>query len=203
MKSTEFITEGIEEQIARKYNIDTYEVQFALQIKAKCKPFLAHCKSDPFILYRGVSETADIIHKKVRLQDRIPTNTPGPIHNAFNTYMEEQFGEAFRNAMFCTGDVDSADYGDQPYYVFPVGDFKFLWAQNYDYGDLFMAWQKAKKPGPAELDRFLEHANFSTGNLIEAAHSDNEIMIHCNSYYGITAQCRITEELTEIIMGNI
>jgi len=203
MKSKDFLNENIEERLAEQFNIDVYDVLFALEVRKNCQPFLAHCKSDPFILYRGVDETDNIIHKDVRLTDRTPLNTPRPAHVQINNYMENNFGAPFRNAMFCVGDVDSADYGAQPYYVFPTNNFKFLWAQNYKYGDLFMAWQKALRPMGEDLDKFLDYANFSTGNLIEAVQSDNEIMVRCNSYYGMDAQCRITEELTEIMLGDI
>jgi len=215
MKSIEFLTEDKIElafKYADKYKLDVYDTKFALDVKEHCQKFLQECKSsnsDPFILYRGVNESKDTIEKEVRLTDRRPLNMDKLLHQKINYYLDDNYGHPYRNAMFCTGDLSSADYGNQTYYVFPTGDYDFLWSQNQQYDDLYMAWQKwtAGRTEPTFkliqqefiVDDFLKSARYTNQDIVRAAKSGNEIMMWTPMYYGIHAKYEHWEKLVEIM----
>jgi len=173
---------------------------------------------DVFYLYRGVvDEEIQFIDKEVRLDNRRPLNMNPLLHKKINIYMKDNFGHPYRNAMFCTGDMDSAEYGKNTYYVFPQGGYSYLWSQNPMYDDLYTAWNKFRHNDPEIkalnqsvqqliaqddiADKFLKNAAYSKTDLVKAANpSDSaEIMMWCHSYYGIRSDYEYWEELNEII----
>ena len=216
MNSNDFLIEARDDvelafQYERKYDIPATDALQAIYIKNNCQPFLQACKKvdDPFILYRGVNAEKTFIDKEVRLTDRRPLTMQDAIHNKINDYLDDNYGHPYRNAMFCTGSLENADYGTHTYWVFPKGKYDFLYSNNTFYDDLYMAWQKwsAKQQMPEYkliqhddiIDRFLSKANYQSDSIINAAASQSEIMMWCNEYYGIRSDYDYWEELTEIM----
>jgi hypothetical protein len=220
MKSKEFIIEDelldLAFKMGTKYDLPPQDINFALEVKRDCQPFLQQCKaggSDPFILYRGVNDETFTIDKTVRLTDRRPLNMDPLLHQKINAYMEDHFGHPFRNAMFCTGDIDSAEYGKTTYTVFPKGNFDFLWAIDPMYDDLYTAWHKFRNSTtqafPNQIliqqddiaDKFLKDADYQTTNIVQAADpvESREIMVWCKEYHGIDANFEYYDKLTEIM----
>jgi len=216
MISKQFISEEREEielafEYEKKYHIPATDALSALKIKKNCQPFLQACKAkdDPFILYRGVQEDQTFIKKDVRLNDRRPLTMKNALHKKINIYMDDNYGHPYRNAMFCTGDLDSADYGSNTYWVFPTGDYDFIYSNNTLYDDLFLAWQKYKVniEMPEQylihqddvVEKFLANANYKSDSILNAAESQSEIMIWTDNYYGVRSDYEHWEELTEIM----
>jgi len=137
MRFNEFITEDFAaEQIILNY---------ARTIKQNCQPYLQQNPSAIFRypLYRGVKPLggfrsgsgvgdANVIRKEVRLTNRKPSDMTIELHQFINGYFKQEYGAAFRSAMFASGSPDQAsDYGTV-YIIFPAGNFEYLWSPEYE-----------------------------------------------------------------------
>lgn len=117
-------------------------VQFFHRMYQECQPFLKAIGGDPtkYIAYRGMEDRTmvgrgledDYGIKSVRLEDRHPKDTPEEGHNALNQYFELKHGHPFRNGLFVTGSIMTADAYGEPYAIFPIGKFEYLWNPNID-----------------------------------------------------------------------
>lgn len=201
MRASDFISEGIVDvqNIQDEYNMDPKLVDIALQIRKTCKPFLNQVPIASS-MYRGMNESKLVLHKNVRLDVRVPLNSNGKLHTALNAYFNERFGEPFRNALFVSGDLGEANqYGD-PYFIFPEGDFNFLWSPYIE--DLWTEWNS--RPGRAiaaddeEIESFINNTivqgRYRQDNLDHAIHANREIMIRSKSYYAIHTDILKDEE---------
>jgi len=185
MKSKEFMTEGMapSKRMTEKW---------AGLIKRDCQPFLDAIKHKPLIkfpLYRGINKAMGeyFIKSNVRLDNRKPMDISPEMHNKINEYFIKEYGDPFRNAIFCTGNQHNAQqYGD-PYYIFPIGDFKFIWSfKIHDlYPQLKREINNQEVFSDKELINFLDFANYQPDRLTAAADSGHEIMIRCKEYYAI------------------
>jgi len=201
MKSTEFITEDITQRalgIGKEYNMADDLIQFALEVNKNCQEYI---KQNPQhstnnVLYRGIETEDRFSKKRVRLDDRTPTDSGRLEHNMLNKYFTEHFGEPFRNAMFCNGDFRKVTYYGDPHLIYPKGHFTFLWSPDID--DFFNAFDG--KPSSMSKGQFVENllANneYSTKNLIRAINSGNEIMIRSKEYYAINIHNTIVSKST-------
>lgn len=86
-------------------------------------------------MYRGTDRDSFVNNERVR-KDRYPKDTSGEIHELIDDLMHEKFGIRGRSqTLFVTGkESNDRSYGD-PYIIFPVGSFKFLWSK--DVKDLY------------------------------------------------------------------
>jgi len=217
MKSKEFLRENLVDiamELEKQYNLSAFDIHFALKVREDCQPFLQQCGGDPFMLYRGVHASSFTIDKDTRLTDRKPLNMDNLLHQKINIYLDDHYGHPYRNALFVSGDMHNADYGENTYHVFPKGDFDFLWAENPMYDDMYTAWNKYRNstelPMPDYVliqqddiaDKFLKNANFHTTDLPRASDEEQsrEIMIWCEGYYGIKSDYEYYDELTEIML---
>ena len=179
---------------------------FVEKIKADCMPYLKSIDYavDRLQLLRGVIKTTKpYIHKRVRLEDRTPKDTPEKVHNWINEYFIEKFGQPFRNSMFATADYDQAnEYATggmrtgATYVVFPTGDFQFIWSPRV--GDLLDEIYQLGL-APADLIRTTDSKiadSFQTlktrilktyvnTDIKKATASNGEVMIRSEAYYGI------------------
>lgn len=159
------------------------------EMLSECKPFIQ--QADGQFIYRGMkSPTGEITistpvgdraayRMEVR-KDRRPLDTDIETHNFADEWMKREFGIAGRSqALFVTGDANSAKgYGD-PYIILPRGDFKFIWSQHVaDMADLHF-------PRGAEKEDIISKAGYQTTDLAKAISSYNEIMINCVDFYAI------------------
>jgi hypothetical protein len=131
-------------------------------------------------------------------------STPRFIHDAVNTYFRKHFGYPFRNGMFGTGDRHTIGQYGNMYYVFPQGDFTYLWSE--DINDMFnsittQALSNSENTAQEFIDKVIAPANWHTDNLQAGIDSDNEIMIICDRYYGISYNMKSTDKegMLEII----
>jgi len=155
----------------------------------------------PFSLYKGMfGQTHKFIKKQVRLENRRPQEMDPDMHIAINNYFTEAFGEPFRNAIFTTGDEDSAGYFGSNYFIFPIGKFTFLWSPRIDdlnfamhdlMEELYFLKLSPIPPTTAQkaeaLIKALRQVDYRTDGLQEAIKSGNEIMIRAKEYYAMPA----------------
>ena len=110
-----------------------FEIAFINKIKQDCKPYLDEIKNPPaFVLYRGLHDTEGYGKKTARLTSRTPQDSSAKTHSHINQYFEKKFGHPYRNGVFASGSkVIASEYGQgEPYVIFPIGDFEYLWSQH-------------------------------------------------------------------------
>ena len=168
-------------------------------IQKDCKPFLRQITK--FHLYRGIKINYTAL-KVIPRTERMPKDTPIEMHNLFDNIAKEMFGWKPRaQGVFATGGTYQAQTYGTVYEIYPIGNFKFLYAPNvHDFYTEFrgqvnlyrlkhslQSWpaeEIIKKPGfKSELTTFIK-ANYTDKDLYKAAMYENEIMILCKSYYG-------------------
>jgi len=191
MKSTEFITEDINElsNALKQANLgDKYFTQVlgtVEQIKLHCQPFLNEIE-DPFSLLRGLRPTHEwAVNKPVRLDGRKPMSTPLWLHNELNDVFKQEFGAPFRDSIFCTGDASQAKVYGMVFCVFPIGTYEYLWSPEvrdlYQRFDFFRGKGHNQKDFVNQLDLKL----YKTNGLNDAIARGHEIMVRTKNYYGL------------------
>ncbi len=196
--SKEFMLEGVSPAMLQT---------FAGIIKRDCQPYLREAKPfDPYVqLMRGMGEANKnfIDNKSIRLDDRTPKDIPKELHDKINQFFKQKFGGSFRNALFATGDYIQAENYGNVYYIFPIGNFKYLY--NPEIEDLFMnyddyaPWFKLGDTTPeperqrkkqAAMQNFFDE-EIVTGawhntNLQAGIQSGMEVMIRAKGYHAIS-----------------
>jgi len=117
------------------------------KIHKDCKPFLKEWakpqkgKASVHLLFSGRYSDNTFQKKKVR-KDRIPSDTHIMIHKDMNDLYSKRFGYPARStSLFCSGSLQTASiYGD-PYVIFPLKKYKYLWSKEID--DLYMILAKS------------------------------------------------------------
>lgn len=104
-----------------------------IQVYENCKPFLQEAKGNP--IYSGRrSKTGrgdDRLFVGTIRKDRRPKDTPLKYHILLNKLFVEEFGwRARTESLFCTKQIRTARYFGTPYYIFPIGDFDYIWNAN-------------------------------------------------------------------------
>jgi len=155
-------------------------------IKLDCQPFL----KEKVILYRGGGYFGDgMIYKKLRT-DRIPTDLPRKLHDAFDNVTNKKYGfKARSESVFATPNIVTANRYDKPNLIFPKGDFKYIWSP--DIKDLFYSWLHSFKKDvkflhDKELDEYFEDfidMFYQPYGLKDIKKYDVEVMIHCPMGY--------------------
>jgi len=190
MKSNEFITEG---------KIESIEEMIEL-IKRDCQPYLQQ-NSSALVetpLWRGIGtkENADrgeFRKKTVRLDNRVPKDTPQDIHDELNYSLQKKYGHPYRNALFVTGSKGQTyDYGDT-FIVFPIGHFEFIWHKDIrDLWDTIATTygidpRDSKIPNETmdKISYFMLKADYKTTDLEAAIKRRGEIMMWTKSYYAV------------------
>ena len=137
-----------------------------------------------------------VLKKAVRLDDRRPQEMDPLDHDYLNQYFTQEYGAPFRNAIFVSGDFNSAGYFGRVYSIFPIGEFKFLWSPriddlNFAHHDLLDGLFADRTIPPTKVQRAqglikaLRNVDYRTTDLKAAADSGNEIMIRCKEYYAL------------------
>lgn len=174
-------------------NVDDLRV-IAQRIRENCKPFLKLIDNDvrEYIMYRGMEFSIDPIQrKKVRLDDRKPMSSSPIKHERYNHYFQEVFGAPFRNSLHTTGDVSMAEYYGDPFVIFPIGEFEFLWSPDVNDMTLDIRWPSVGghinvPPSQEAVDDKLEFAGYRHNrDMAQAIKSGNEIMIRSKNYYAV------------------
>jgi len=109
-------------------------------------------------------------------------------------WFEEHVGMRTRSeAIFCTGSQAKAKMFGKTYYVFPVGDFKYVWGMDDGHGmsdTISVARQirdscavQPRDNGPEMADKVLSDYSWKTTNLFTALREGAEIAILCDEVF--------------------
>lgn len=167
-------------------------------LKTRCKKYLNEFLPNFNGMYYmwsgrdGISKPYTI--KKVR-KDRKPMNTPLKIHNKIDDMFEDEFGYRPRsNSIFVTGNKNMTDlYGD-PFMVFPLMNYKYLWNPNIK--DFYMS-VNFEKTNDEQLKNIVK--NYKNDELYRGLRSGVEIMLTCDEYLLISDELK---EEVDIILKN-
>lgn len=178
------------------------------QLKNDCAFYLSKIKgtAGESLLYRGGKDWPDDFAIRTWKQRERPRDTPTEAHNVFNEYFKKQYGQEFRNWMFCTGDPSQAKVysgmGGSITCIFPIGKFEWFCGFDFNLRDLTQ-WTKSEayKIEDADVEKRIPygeryklaaqsvikqiHPNTwkYNSNLIACIKSENEIMFKCDKYY--------------------
>lgn len=168
-------------------------------IMANCQPYLK--ESDYFRnrgmtnLWRGIEGVNVAFTTKQTRIDRKPQGMNTEIKELLDDALMEKFGLPFRSkAAFTTGDSKRVELFGNPYAVFPIGNFDYLWSpkvhdlnENPEWGDLITSNLGPNQEINLTKDQikdFLDDMNYMMNeNLEEATVSGNEIMVAIDEYY--------------------
>lgn len=108
---------------------DFLNIGTAEEIQKKCQPFIEQSEGLP--IYRGYGGNMLARKREIEVRkDRRPRDSAKISHELMDEYFQEKFGANVRSAgLFATGDKQTAVPYGKVYYVFPVGDFKFVWGE--------------------------------------------------------------------------
>ena len=169
--------------INEERSTDVYEDKFIEEVRKKCKPTLRVMKKTGYLFSRIEMTTHGHFFKKETRKDRKPLDSINEYHKVMDEWFLKKFGWKARseNSLFVYGQKVTDDY-----YVFPVGQFKFVWSSKVkDPTGVFQLDSPYDATYSDELIKKLEGSNYSDKNIIAAIKSGNEIMIQCKEYYGM------------------
>jgi hypothetical protein len=131
--------------------------------------------------------------------DRKPSDTPPSASKIMDDWFNREFGVRARSAgMFCFGDnrhgMGAVGQYGEPYAVFPIGDFKFVWSK--DVSDLYSQTDTIIE---TNLEAFLEEHEYQNNKLYKAIQTKAEIMVVCSKYYAF--DYRECEPMLRKILG--
>jgi hypothetical protein len=167
------------------------------KIKDECQPFLKQAEGHP--LYRGISTSLfkPFFKTKVTVvqKDRKPRDSAKFVHDLMDDWFMKNYGVKARSeGLFSTGKITAAKGYGQVAYVFPVGNFKYLWATmmngetEHGVGDTLSASRRIqekclyskKEDAPKITDIEMRKYAWHTDNLVAAIESGAEITILCD-----------------------
>jgi len=96
-------------------------------ITRDCKPFLKNVGSQP--MYRGIKRRfISGLTTEVPRNDRVPLDSNPLAHEDLDKWFQANYGFKPRSqGMFCTGNLGRAHRYGVACYVFPIGEFKYVW----------------------------------------------------------------------------
>lgn len=160
------------------------------EIQRRCGPFLEQAKGRP--LYRGYTGAVLNLFKNAReitvRKDRKPRDAHQVVHGLIDAYFQKKFGVRVRSeGLFATGDEHIARrYGDL-HYVFPVGEFKFVWGTYKDNPvQDTIQWARdiklrievqTRDKHEASTQEILDQIDWHTTDLVKAIESGAEIAL--------------------------
>jgi len=183
-------------------------------ISKDCKPFLKEWlpiyKRTKEFLYRGMDENTNFGSRKVR-KNRYPMSTPKALHLEIDKLMYDAYKIHGRSqSIFCTFNLEDAYTYGEPMAIFPIGEYKYLWA---DFGDLYLHLARMSLSNDPDFNIDVydrpsgnEQSNrntstlkklikrYHTGSLGRAASTDSEVMVQCKQYYYISMEMLDTLE---------
>lgn len=192
----EFLTEDNQVSVKQAINL----------IKRQCKPFLSESHKIP--LYRGMNSYKDGAYVLDVRKDRKPRDSAIIVHNTMNLWFEKHFGVKFRSeSVFTTASRATAARYGYPFFVFPIGKFKYVWATKYyedDNSELTIqdtisvanhidhVVKKAKEQRKKVTIDMIDHImngefRWKDYNLHQALMEDAEISIACDKFIAIRA----------------
>jgi len=192
-------------------------------VQKKCKPFLREWlpiveryPSKDWFLYRGMKLSVPMGEKSVRI-NRKPMNSKEEFHKDVDDAMYKRFKIHGRKAsIFCVGDEKEAESYGNPYVIFPIGSYKYLWSpkirdlfankEMFDYvtfrytGDpktYDIRQSELRERNKTAIDNMVK--TYKTTGLEDAISSKFEVMVQCSSYMFLSAS--YSSYLQDVIDG--
>jgi hypothetical protein len=133
----------LREYLIEEYDDDNFNDIISI-IKKDCKKYIKELISYDKILFRGLDKlprNTSSIRKnfwKVKpRKDRTPGDTPEELHNYLDLQFKKKFGwKARSEGVFCSRSRSTTYNYGSPYFVFPIGDYKYLYSNKIT--DLFV-----------------------------------------------------------------
>jgi hypothetical protein len=137
-------------------------------------------------LYRSLPQTYNTFHKvKVRAKKRSTM-----VNDAFNRAFDENYVNLAQRAIFAQPSINEHTEGLEPFYVFPINGFKFLYSKevqnsNNDYkhvvDTLFEEFGSEIKA--SEIVSDLLKFTYINNNLSEGLEANAEVILYGIPYY--------------------
>ena len=223
MRLTSYISESF-------MNEEEIEKAVAL-IKKNCKPFFKKMGPNGEFLYRGASVTTfgKLLTKVKPRKDRKPRDTTPDLHDYLDELFKKYHGWKARSAgVFATPNRAMAKGFGKPYYVFPIGDFQFLYhPESEDLVEILeplnIQLRTDADPVARRKEPYFSHTydiedevkeaaekekklikiikGYRKTSLSTAAQKDAELMIKCKSYYMVDTEDRhLQTKLEQLFM---
>lgn len=171
-----------------------------LDIPQLCSKFIQESRGLP--LFRGTGRRYNAPVQITPRADRRPSNTNARVHDAMDDWFEERFNVRARTAgVFVIGDVDIANTYGYPYFVLPVGDYRYFWCKyegdyvedTYDITrEIFVAAEG--KNVQATTNKIMNKTQWYTDRLHLAIAKNAEITLICSSYIMVPFDTRLSEK---------
>jgi hypothetical protein len=170
------------------YIVEEFQMDQTIEsIKRDCKPWLYATKRcrQPFF-FRGIQTPlgmGSFGRKKVRT-DRKAMNMDFRTQQELDDLYEKKFGWRPRSeGIFCTSDYEEARSYGVPYFIFPIGYFKYIWNPNYE--DLYTDWWTIFPEFRNDTNRKMEKIVDTTQdkNICGASEAGVEVVIKCKEYH--------------------
>ena len=158
-------------------------------IRRDCQPWIQSLpRPTRTLAWRGINglpKDGQFGRKQARLTNRRPASTGLNLHNSTNEMFIERFGKPFRNAVFVVGNVKVADEYGNPYAIFPIGEFEYVWNPEID--DLF-GYTSETSTDQEALDLVTAAMpGYQATELSKGIRSSYEIMLWTTEYYYVSA----------------
>ena len=176
-----------------------------------CVEFIEESHGLP--LYRGSSQKVKNPTIITPRKDRTPVDTPGEIHAAMDDWFEEHYGVRARSAgVFATGNKFTASSYGTPYFVLPIGDFKYFWAEDISFQtingavkDTILISDQIRRLQSRTPDELKQNTNeiltkrfkIKTTNLSKAITEFSEITLVCDQYIIVPFDTALDNNLRE------
>lgn len=176
-----------------------------------CAEFIEESHGLP--LYRGSSQKVKNPTIITPRKDRKPTDTPVEIHDAMDDWFEENYGVRARSVgVFATGSKHSASTYGTPYFILPIGDFKYFWAEDISFQtingavrDTILISDQIRRLQSRTPDELKQNTNeiltkrvkIKTTNLSRAITEFSEITLVCDQYMIVPFDTELDNNLRE------
>lgn len=168
-------------------------------IRTSCSQFLDESAGLP--LFKLLPTTYDDIHRvKVRAKKR-----PSAVGEAFNRAFEQNYANISQRAVFASPAMPMADVGHEPFFVFPINGFRFIYSKEvlestsgYQQVLNTIMEQLNDEQVANELVSDLLKFSYTSANLHEGINSNCEIIMYGIQYY-YAVRCSSYPEYQQII----
>jgi hypothetical protein len=153
----------------------------------------------PRFMMSGRTHNAQTFTRHVQTE-RQPLDTPETVHKVMDEIFYKKFKVKARSqSIFCTGSEGIASAYGNPFLIFPIGKFTFLWSPQtkdmYDrirrMGDeVNVRLDRGARPSEEDLEKainFMEQVanGYIKRDLQKAIASGHEIMVQCREYFAV------------------
>lgn len=145
---------------------------------------------ESLVFYRGISAQYPIDRPFLVAprQDRRPKNSSPHFHEIADQWFERRFGIRYRsNGIFVTSRPLSASAyaasADHVVRIIPTSNYRYCWSPNVS--DLLFAASRLAEAPAAEIERWLNDAQYCENGLHEAHTAGHEVMLYCAQYVAI------------------